>query len=149
MPQLDFSTYPSQIFWALLGFAFVYLFVSKYVAPTMIGIMQSRSHYIDSILCDADRLNQDAQKLKEESAVALENAQIDISSKESKLIADFREKSIAEKEAFFANFAKQSVEQSKNLTSSAAEAFQTIANSSDAIIDEIFELWAKEKDNAN
>ena len=42
MPQLDFSTYPSQLFWLVLSFAFLYFVLSVFVLPRLAKVQQKR-----------------------------------------------------------------------------------------------------------
>jgi F-type H+-transporting ATPase subunit b len=50
MPQLDFSTYPGQILWLLLSFAFLYLVVHLFVFPKIIQNVNSRVSLIKNNL---------------------------------------------------------------------------------------------------
>jgi len=135
LPQLAVATYPSQIFWILIGFLFFYLFVSKVAIPGLQEIMKSRATHVESILRAASLLKDEAEKLESSSRIALENAQIEASTKENKLMADFREKTIMQRDAFFERMTRESAEKSEALSKAADDAFFAISQSSDEIVE--------------
>ena len=52
MPQLDFLTYPSQLFWFLISFVGVYLVSKKLIIPRIESVIQKRfSKMRDQIDC--------------------------------------------------------------------------------------------------
>lgn len=70
MPQLDVSTYPGQIFWMGLTFAFLYLFFSFWVLPRLSAIVDGRAARVAADLAEASRLT----ALAEETRQAYEQA---------------------------------------------------------------------------
>lgn len=69
LPQLDMSTYPSQIFWLAVTFGFLYLVMSRVVLPRLGGAIEERRDRI------ADDLDQAAEfRRKSEEAEAAYNA---------------------------------------------------------------------------
>ena len=64
MPQLDFGTFPSQIFWLGLCFAILYVLMSKIALPRIEAVLVARRHKIAT-----DK--QDAESLKERADAAL------------------------------------------------------------------------------
>lgn len=77
MPQLDFSTFASQIFWLIVCFSALYFILSRYSLPNIREVLYNRQSRIANDL-------QKAESLKEEA----ESAQADFTS----LIADSRQK---------------------------------------------------------
>lgn len=49
MPQLDVSTYPSLIFWALLSFSFLYVFLSWGLLPRVRKTLKTRQDHVDTM----------------------------------------------------------------------------------------------------
>jgi len=147
LPQLAVATYPSQIFWILIGFLFFYLFVSKVAIPGLQEIMKSRATHVESILKAASLLKDEAEKLESSSRIALENAQIEASAKENKLMADFREKTISQRNAFYERMTRESAEKSVALAKAANEAFSAISQSSDEIVNRAIKVLSKEVSN--
>lgn len=143
MPQLAVETYPSQIFWVLVGFALVYLFVSRIAVPGLQEIVRTRAAHVESILKSAEQLKNEADRLERESQISLENAQLDASAKESRLMSDFREKSLAQKEDFFKRMARESREKSEALTKAADEAFKAVSASTDEIVDQAVRIMSR------
>ncbi len=76
MPQLDFSTYASQIFWLLLGFIILYLFMARVALPRIGAILTNREERISSDLRKAEELKQEAVSTKADFASALNEAKI-------------------------------------------------------------------------
>jgi F-type H+-transporting ATPase subunit b len=66
MPQLDFSTYPNQIFWLLVTLVVIYLVLSRIALPRIGAVLAERKGTIGNDLAAAEEL-----KLK---AVAAEKA---------------------------------------------------------------------------
>lgn len=64
MPQLDASTFPSQVFWLAVLFAVLYGVMGKLVIPRISGVREDRHHRIQG---DLDR----AQEMREEAEAAL------------------------------------------------------------------------------
>lgn len=90
MPQLDSSTFASQIFWLCISF-FSLLAISKwYIVPKVEGILSSRERYISFILDQASEFAKDAEKIDDEVAAELESARINIESDERNAIADIK-----------------------------------------------------------
>lgn len=63
MPQLDISTYPSQIFWLLITFLSLYLLVRYIVSPRMSKIMDARWERQDNNEQRSEELNNEAEQL--------------------------------------------------------------------------------------
>lgn len=72
MPQLDPSTYASQLFWLVVSFVGLYLLMWRVVLPRIAGLMQERQDRIDDDLQRAEALKNDAQQVLEtyEKAIA-------------------------------------------------------------------------------
>ena len=52
LPQLDLSTYGSQIFWLVITFSILYLSLSRVFLPSIVGLVKKRKNYVDSIRQD-------------------------------------------------------------------------------------------------
>lgn len=60
MPQLDFATFPNQIFWLAVTLVVVYLLLSRVVLPRVGGILAERKGTITGDLAAAEELKQKA-----------------------------------------------------------------------------------------
>lgn len=77
MPQLDFGTFPNQIFWFLLAFFALYVLISRVVAPRIGGILADRQGRIDADLDEARSLKDAAVKAEADYQAALASARAD------------------------------------------------------------------------
>ncbi|MDR2723956.1 MAG: hypothetical protein LBB25_01970 [Holosporaceae bacterium] len=123
MPQLDTSTFASQIFWITVGFWLVYLVVSKAFAPRIEKILQDRDVLVGSMQQTARQWKNEAIKIAEGVSVDLENAQMDVISTEAIQMESFRKQSLREKDALYDLFSRRSKEESEELIKSAQKAF--------------------------
>lgn len=85
MPQLEFATFASQIFWLAISYGLIYLFVSKYITTAIFAIKQERE---EKIYSDSEKaklfiseiediqnalINLRSEILEKERAILLEN----------------------------------------------------------------------------
>lgn len=62
MPQLDVSSYISQMFWLLLSFCALWFLLSVFIVPKLADIAEQRKRKIDEYVQKAESLNAEAQK---------------------------------------------------------------------------------------
>lgn len=74
MPQFDFSYYPSQVFWLVCTFGFLFLVLSKVALPRVASFMAERQDRIASDIDMADSLSLKAQELSVCYETELEHA---------------------------------------------------------------------------
>ena len=82
LPQLDLSTYPSLMFWAVISLIIGYFLMSFLVAPNIKSILNLRETNIQNDLVKAKASTQENEKIKQE----IINHQKDIKLKSQKLI---------------------------------------------------------------
>ncbi|MCB2117297.1 MAG: F0F1 ATP synthase subunit B' [Rhodobacteraceae bacterium] len=86
MPQLDFSTFPNQIFWLLVALVLIYLILSKIALPRIGGILADRQGKITNDIAAAEEL-----KLKAvEAEKAYNQALVDARAEANKIVAAAR-----------------------------------------------------------
>ena len=66
LPQLDLSTYPSLMFWAVISLIIGYFLMSFLVAPNIKSILNLRETNIQNDLVKAKASNQENEKIKQE-----------------------------------------------------------------------------------
>ena len=71
MPQLDLTSFSSQLFWLIISFSLLYLFVSRYAVPEIGKVLRQRQDRIQSDLEQAEGLKEEAMYLKEEYEASL------------------------------------------------------------------------------
>ena len=86
MPQLDFSTFPNQIFWLLVALVIIYVVLSKIGLPRIAGVLADRQGRITRDIEAAEKLK--AQAVEAEKAY--NQAQIDARAEAGKIVAAAR-----------------------------------------------------------
>ncbi|MCU0902780.1 MAG: F0F1 ATP synthase subunit B' [Tabrizicola sp.] len=86
MPQLDFSTWPNQIFWLLVTLVVIYLVLSKIALPRIGAVLADRKSTITNDLAAAEELKQKAVAAEKAYQDALANARTEA----SKIVAQAR-----------------------------------------------------------
>ncbi len=74
MPQFDFSTAASQVFWLIVIFTTLYLALRYLVLPRMTEVIETRQKKIDDDLARAERLRSEAEGVFAEYEKALADA---------------------------------------------------------------------------
>ena len=74
MPQLDFATFPSQVFWILVFTVLFYLIVRYVIVPRLENIMTSRQDLINADIQQAEEFNKEAHKIEEQITLKMDEA---------------------------------------------------------------------------
>ncbi|MFY9210177.1 MAG: F0F1 ATP synthase subunit B' [Aestuariivita sp.] len=74
MPQLDFSTFPNQIFWLVLTLVAIYLILSRVALPRIGAVLAERQGTITNDIAKAEDLKQQAVEAEEAYNRALAEA---------------------------------------------------------------------------
>lgn len=104
LPQLDFTTFPSQIFWLIVTFSIVYLIYSQKSVPDLSNTIKNRTERIKNDLDTAEELKDEVasvqkayedslQSAREESIAHFKKAEADIATKSEQQTQDFHKKS--------------------------------------------------------
>lgn len=84
MPQLDFSSFPNQIFWLVVTLVVIYLILSKVALPRIASVLAERQGTITNDIAAAEEL-----KLKADEAEAAYNqALADARAEAGRIVAD-------------------------------------------------------------
>ena len=103
LPQLDLSTYPSLIFWAIISLVLGYILMRYIVTPNIKSILNLRETNIQNDLVKAKSSNQEAEKIKQTIQENQENIRlksktiIDQALSESKNIMEKADNEISKK----------------------------------------------------
>ena len=126
MPQLDFSTFPNQIFWLVVALIVIYLILSRVALPRISGILADRQGTITNDIAAAEELKAKA----EEAEKAYEQALVDARAEANKIIAEARDaiqkdldKATAKADA---EIAAKSAESAKRIEEIRASAVQNV-----------------------
>lgn len=104
LPQLDPSSFPSQTFWLVAVFAFMYFFFSRKSLPEIGRIIETRAERIKNDLSSAERLKEEVDAVheayenslksaREESAALFISIEDDIKKRSEAHAAEFQEQS--------------------------------------------------------
>lgn len=74
MPQLDFSTFPNQIFWLVVTLVVIYLVLSKIALPRIAAVLAERQGTITNDIAAAEELKQKAAEAEATYEKALADA---------------------------------------------------------------------------
>jgi F-type H+-transporting ATPase subunit b len=110
MPQLDFATYASQIFWLAVTFGLLYIIMAKSALPGVREVLQSRHSRITDDLKKAEKLKEEAEAAEADFTSVITTSR----SKASQLLGSARDKAAKEaerrNEKLDETFARQSKE---------------------------------------
>ncbi|WP_372605003.1 F0F1 ATP synthase subunit B' [Actibacterium sp.] len=77
MPQLDFSTYPNQIFWLVVSIVVIYLILSRVALPRIGSVLAERQGTITNDIAAAEELKLKALEAEEAYNQALADARLE------------------------------------------------------------------------
>jgi F-type H+-transporting ATPase subunit b len=95
LPQLDLTTFASQIFWLAVSFVVLYFIISRIAAPKIGGVIEEREARVKGDLDAAA----DAKKASEAAISGYEKALADARGRAAKLSEEIRGKVLAEANA--------------------------------------------------
>ena len=64
LPQLDFNTYPSLVFWSVVSLIIGYILMKYLVTPNIKSILNNRETNIQNALVKAKTSSQETEKIK-------------------------------------------------------------------------------------
>ncbi|WP_198022295.1 hypothetical protein [Candidatus Odyssella acanthamoebae] len=88
MPQLDASTFPSQIFWLVICFAILCFAMVAFLVPRLSQTMAVRAKELEDLRQKTDQLMNEANKLNQLNADHLQAAKMEIHAKVNQVITD-------------------------------------------------------------
>ena len=103
LPQLDISTWPTQLFWLVITFSVGYLLVSAFVVPSISNVLERRSNRLSSDLNEAKKAQEDAKNAFSSYQASLNDARSQAAntlakaSEEAKLDTAKREAAVSKK----------------------------------------------------
>jgi F-type H+-transporting ATPase subunit b len=87
LPQLDFSTWPTQIFWLVISFALAYVLMQRIVTPRIASVLEERHARLDNDLLTARQATEKAETLRMNFEQALAEARTKASEKTRETLA--------------------------------------------------------------
>lgn len=74
LPQLDFDTFPSQIFWLIVGAVVLFMLMTRIALPRISSVLEERADAIADDLDKADELRRAAEEAEQAYHQALADA---------------------------------------------------------------------------
>ena len=135
MPQLDPSTYLSQIFWLLVSFFSLWLVMSWFIVPKIEDVLKQRRQKIDDFVKKAEKINKqalssldkyhkalDKAKNSAEAAIAKNRQELDDTIAEKKAeIEEALAKKIADSEHMLAKQKQETLEAIEHISQTLAD----------------------------
>lgn len=128
LPQLDTSTYPSQVFWLVVVFVAMYFFFAKKSLPAISGTIENRSERINNDLDSAERLKDEVtsvQQSYEESLAEARGASDEIFQNIEK---EIKEKSEEQAAMFQKRSSEQMINLEKNISTARDKAMEEMSD---------------------
>ena len=95
MPQLDFSTFPNQIFWLVIALVAIYMILNRVALPRIANVLSERQGTITQDIAAAEELKLKAQ----EAEAAYEKALADARAEAQRIIGEAKEEMQTELDA--------------------------------------------------
>ena len=131
MPQLDFSTFPNQIFWLVVTLIVIYFLMSRIALPRIASVLAERHGAIQSDLDKAEEMKAKAV----EAEAAYHQALVDARAEAQAIIGDARAEirkdldiAIAKADAEIAAKSAESAAAIKEIGDNATAAVKVVAN---------------------
>ena len=88
LPQLDFTTYPSLIFWSIISLLTLYLIMAYMITPKISNVINNREQHLQNDLIKAKTLKKESDDTIEKVNAQLDQTKIDAKSIIEKAIFD-------------------------------------------------------------
>ncbi|MEM8790379.1 MAG: F0F1 ATP synthase subunit B' [Pseudomonadota bacterium] len=131
LPQLDFDTFPSQIFWLVVCLVVLYFLMTKIALPRIASVLEERA---DAIADDLDAA-EDFRKKAQEAEAAYEQALADARARAQDIAAETRasiqkdlDAAMAKADAEIAARTAEGEDRIAEIRDSAKEAVDQVAN---------------------
>ena len=139
MPQLDFSTFPNQIFWLVVTLVAIYLILTRIALPRIGGTLAERSGTISNDLAAAEDLKARAGEAEKAYDKALADARAEARRISDETRADIQkdlDRAIAEADAQIAERSAESETRIAAIRDSAAASVREVAReAAEAIVE--------------
>ncbi|MEM8590906.1 MAG: F0F1 ATP synthase subunit B' [Pseudomonadota bacterium] len=131
MPQLDFSTFPNQIFWLVVTLLVIYFILSRVALPRIGGVLAERAGTITNDLAAAEELKSRAEAAEAAYDKALADARSEAQKIAAKTKADIQ-----------AQLDKELEKADAEISARAAESEAAIAAIRDSAVESVKEVAA-------
>lgn len=126
MPQLDPSTFASQLFWLAVFFILLYLLMAQIALPRVANILQNRKEKISNDLDEANRLAQEVEDIEKAYDASMREASDEANHLINQAVADSEAKTQARRKELDAKIGKQLAEADKKMQQAKADAEEKV-----------------------
>lgn len=126
MPQLDVSTFASQIFWLVFGFFVFYIVCTKLILPPLEEVLCDRASHIQALLDAAQSANKEATEMEDIANAALEDAKFEIAAADDAMMAQLRQDDIDRRHFLHNQFSENVKKITMDVQKSADKAYQEL-----------------------
>ncbi len=137
LPQLDFSTFPNQIFWLVVTLVAIYFILQRVALPRIAGVLAERAGTITNDIATAEELKLKAQ----EAEAAYDKALADARAEAQRIAAEARaeiqgelDDALAKADAQIAAKAAESEAKIADIRAGALDAIRAVSNDAAAEI---------------
>lgn len=135
LPQLATATFPSQIFWVVLGFFLVYGIMAFFAVPRLKKILSDRQLYVDNLLEIAKRFNEKSEMLENEAENSFMSVKQEILNAEVKLVEELERRCSEERERISKEIFESANREMSALKISSEEVFNEVSFDLDELTD--------------
>jgi len=128
LPQLDFTTWPTQIFWLVVSFLLAYLLMWRLVVPRIGSVLEERHNRIEDDLRRARQASDDAEQARVAFEDLLANARNDASETTRKATESIMKKMDRKMETANANLAKKTESAETDIANARNEALKDVSD---------------------
>ncbi len=131
MPQLDFSSFPNQIFWLMVTLVAIYFILTRVALPRIEAVLAERAGTITNDLAAAEDLKQKAVEAEEAYNKALADARAEANRIVAEAKADIQvdlDKAVAKADAEIAAKAAESEKAIAEIRAGAMDAVKKVAS---------------------
>jgi F-type H+-transporting ATPase subunit b len=127
LPQMDTSTFASQLFWLFVCFVFLYVVMVKVSLPRVGGTIDARRNMREGSLEQAEAWNTEAEKVKAEYEASLSKAQKTAAANTAVAERALSAKISDEQSKFAENTRKRLADAEKNIAKAKADALGSLS----------------------
>ena len=128
LPQLDFTTWPTQIFWLIVSFMLAYLLMWRIVVPRIGSVLEERHNRIEDDLRRARQASDDAEQARLAFEDMLASARNDASETTRKATESINKKMDRKMETANANLAKKMAGAEADIASAKQTALKDVSD---------------------
>ena len=128
LPQLDISTWPSQLFWLVVLFTAGYILMAKFVTPRIGSVLEKRRAKLDEDLGKARSASEDAARIRAEYEADLDAARTAAAETAKQATAEASKQAEASEAKVAKKLAERVAKAEAKLTTARSEALTSLNN---------------------